>query len=264
MRTWIKRNLPFLRPVVRAGRRVLGVARRNARALRRTFRRRLSRGLPGDSMEKRFDRIYRMNLWRGDESRCGPGSSLEETAVVRAELPGIVRRLGVRSLLDIPCGDFFWMKEVPLSLDAYIGAEVVSRLARDNTERYGAPNRSFVCLDIRDDPLPRVDLVLCRDCLDHFCIADIQQALANIVRSGATYLLATTYPDRELNPDIRSGDWRPLNLLQPPFGLPDPMELVNEGSSKPGYPDKSLGLWRIRDIAAPSAEGWSDTTRLDA
>lgn len=263
MRNWLKRNLPFLRPFVRGLRRARALVNRSTRNTHRRLRWRLARGLPGDSIEKRFGRIYRMNLWRGADSRCGPGSSLEETAVVRAELPRIVHSLGVRTLLDIPCGDFFWMKEVPLELDAYVGAEVLSKLVRENTERYGAPNRSFVCLDIRKDPLPRADLVLCRDCLDHLSIGDIRQALGNIVDSGSTYLLATTYPARETNPDIRSGEWRPLNLARPPFGLPDPIELVNERSAKPGYPDKSLGLWRIRDIDV-SVSGTSETSRLDA
>lgn len=263
MRNWVKRNLPFLRPMVRAARRARALVGRTSRNTQRRFRRRVSRGLPGDSIERRFARIYRMNAWRGDESRCGPGSSLEETAVVRAELPRIVHSLGVRTLLDIPCGDFFWMKEVPLDLDAYIGAEVISRLVHENTDRFGAPNRSFVCLDVRKDPLPRADLVLCRDCLDHLSIADVRRALINIVRSGSTYLLATTYPDREANHDIQSGEWRPLNLSRPPFGLPDPIEIVNERSAKPGYPDKSLGLWRIRDIGVSILET-PETSRLDA
>jgi hypothetical protein len=202
-------------------------------------------------MERRFRRIYRMNLWRGADSRSGPGSSLEETAVIRAELPRIIREFGVQSLLDMPCGDFFWMKEVPLVLKSYVGADVVSRLVDDNNRRYGSNIRSFVRLDLRVDPLPRSDLVLCRDILDHLSFDDIRASLDNLARSGSTYLLATTYPERKTNEDIRSGDWRPLNLQQDPFCLPDPIETLNERSRKPGYPDKSLGLWRIADIPGP-------------
>jgi hypothetical protein len=208
----------------------------------------LAKGLPQETIERRFRRIYRMNLWRGADSRSGPGSSLEETAVVRRELPRIVRDVGAQSLLDIPCGDFFWMKEVPLDVASYVGADLVSRLVDENNRRYGTNGRMFVRLDVRVDPLPKVDLVLCRDCLDHLSFQDIRESLDNIARSGATYLLATTYPGRD-NEDIRSGDWRPLNLQAAPIGLPEPIETLNEQSRKPGYPDKSLALWRVSDIA---------------
>ena len=239
----MKQRLPFLRPLGRARRRITRRVRRSRRAVTRA----LAKGLPQETIERRFRRIYRMNLWRGSDSRSGPGSSLEETAVVRGELPRILASVGARSLLDIPCGDFFWMREVPLDLDRYIGADLVSGLVEDNNRLYGNEVRRFVRLDIRTDPLPKVDVVLCRDCLDHLAFTDIRASLDNVARSGAQYLLATTYPDRT-NEDIRTGDWRPLNLQAAPVGLPSPIELINERSRKPGYPDKSLGLWRVSDI----------------
>jgi hypothetical protein len=61
-------------------------------------------------------------------------------------------------------------------------------------------------------------------------------------------LLASTYPDRDRNPEMLTGSWRPLNLELAPFDLPRPIQLVNEESEKPGYPDKSLGLWRVGDL----------------
>jgi hypothetical protein len=81
-------------------------------------------------------------------------------------------------------------------------------------------------------------------------LENIERAIRNVVDSGSTYLLVTTYPRRDDNPDIRSGDWRPVNLERPPFCFPPPIELINEDSRKPGYPDKSLGLWRVSDIAS--------------
>lgn len=253
MRVWVKRHLHFVTPIVRGVKRApRRVRRRMERApsdARRFLRRTLSKGLPTDSMERRFGRIHKMNLWRGSESRSGPGSSLDETAVIRAELPRLVRKFGVRVLLDIPCGDFFWMREVEaeLGLEVYIGADLLSGLVESNTKRYGSASRTFVHLDLRTDPLPRADLVLCRDVLDHLSYTGVRLALANLAQSGSMYLLATTYPDRA-NTNIRNGDWRPLNLCSEPFNLPPPIELVNERSAKPGYADKSLGLWHLADL----------------
>jgi hypothetical protein len=241
---------PYVRRARRLKRRVSGRTTAIRKRMRHRVYKRLSQGLPTDSLEKRFGRIYKMNLWRGDETRCGPGSSLAETEVIRRELPRIVHEHGVLRLLDIPCGDLAWMKEVPLQLDAYIGADIVPKIIEDNTKRFGSEKTSFVRLDIRTDPMPKVDAVLCRDCLDHFALVDVKKALHNVVASGARFLIVTTYPDRRTNPDITTGDWRPLNLQEAPFSLPVPLELINENSAKPGYPDKSIAVWRVADIAS--------------
>ena len=67
-----------------------------------------------------FNSIYRNNTWDGDESISGPGASLRHTEAIRRELPLLIERLGIRTLLDAPCGDFNWMKETKLRLDRYI------------------------------------------------------------------------------------------------------------------------------------------------
>src|SRR5437762_14003755 len=64
--------------------------------------RRLQHG--GRYMEEIFSRIYRDDIWRDGESLSGWGSTLEQTEILRSELPGLLSRLGVKSLLDAPCG----------------------------------------------------------------------------------------------------------------------------------------------------------------
>ncbi len=161
--------------------------------------------------------------------------------------------LGVRSVLDIPCGDFHWMAQVELRLQEYIGADIVEPLIRSNQERYGRasqPKISFAQWNLLTASLPRVDLVLCRDCLVHLPLAEVAQALAQIKASGSTYLLTTTFPNHARNWDIAPGDWRPLNLQMSPFALPPPCRLLNEGNTQDGgrFADKSLGLWWVEDL----------------
>ena len=105
-------------------------------------------------------------------------------------------------------------------------------------------------LDLTADPLPRADVVLCRDCLVHLSFDHIRQAFDNLRRSGSTWLLTTTFLDHHENVDIESGDWRMLNLTRPPFNLPAPEGVLVEGclESEGAYADKALGLWRIADL----------------
>lgn len=194
---------------------------------------------------KIFDHIYRTNYWANQESVSGHGSSLDATAVVRQKLPGILRECGIRTLLDIPCGDYHWFKDVNESGEfVYIGADVVHDLIRHNRKHY--PGVDFRELDITASQLPQVDLVFVRDLFGHFSNRDIKYALNNTRRSGSKYLMATTFPNHHAHVDIITGEWRPINLAEF-YGLGDPVYLLNEhctaGNGK--YADKSLGLWEL-------------------
>ena len=174
---------------------------------------------------------------------------MENTAKIRAELPGLLRKLEAKSLLDIPCGDLNWINDLDLGVDKYIGADIVRALVERNREKFGSTTRVFVHLDLCKNELPRVDVVLCRDCLVHFSNADIIRALQNIKKSQARYLLTTNFTQPTVNGDIVTGEWRPLNLQAPPVTLPAPMMVINEGyTGTVNYPDKVLALWKVTDL----------------
>jgi hypothetical protein len=200
--------------------------------------------------ESLFSRIFRDNGWLEAESRSGPGSGLVQTAVLRAELPGLLRSLGARSLLDVPCGDFNWLRHVDLGDVQYVGADIVDDLVARDRLAFGCGSRRFVTLDMTGDPLPHADVVLCRDGLVHLSFEDGLRALANFRRTGARHLVATTFPTLDVNEHIETGGWRPLNLQRPPFLLPEPVTLLNEGCTEGqgSYADKSLGVWEMSDL----------------
>ena len=66
----------------------------------------------GLDLAARFERIERTNLWGAATSVSGLGSEDRATAAIREALPGMLRRLGARSLLDAPCGDATWISTV--------------------------------------------------------------------------------------------------------------------------------------------------------
>lgn len=196
-----------------------------------------------------FTDICHRNKWGGKESVSGPGSGLRQTRAVRNGLPAICGDFEAHTMLDIPCGDFHWMKHVGLESIDYIGADVVQDLIQKN-HQYETSNIHFRKLDLIEDKLPKVDLVFCRDCLVHLSYKDTFSALRNICASGSTYLLTTTFTSHRHNHDIATGEWRPLNLEVPPFSFPPPLKTINEECTEGdgAYNDKSLGLWRVADI----------------
>jgi SAM-dependent methyltransferase len=193
-----------------------------------------------------FTDIYARDIWRlGGESASGPGSRRDQTQVLRAELPSLLARLRIRRLLDVGCGDFNWMREMELPVDLYIGVDVVADVVKTNQERYPRPGRRFQVGDLLRDPLPPADLVLCRDVLIHIPNEELPVALNAIIATGARYLLAGTFIEREETIPIELGDWRPLNLERPPLCLPPPMKTILETPDVPGFEDKRLGLWDL-------------------
>jgi hypothetical protein len=216
-------------------------------------------------MRDTFARIYQSRARElgeaSAESRSGTGSNLAQTAALRAALPALVAELGIRSFLDVPCGDFFWMAEVDLGVETYLGGDIVPALIDRNRARFARPGREFRTLDLTRDRLPAADLVFSRDCLVHLRDEDIRRALAAIKESGSTYLAMTTFPDHDHNAaEIEIGAWRPLNFRLAPFLLPPPLRLIDErctevetaadGAVPAGdsYADKSVGLWRVADL----------------
>lgn len=201
-----------------------------------------------------FDTIYRDNSWNDPESRSGAGSNLQQTAAVRRELPRLLGDLSATSLLDAPCGDFWWLSEVDLGDVQYTGVDIVPALIEQNTAAYGAGNRTFLVADVVNTPLPAADVILCRDCLVHLSFADVRATIANFVASGSTYLLTTTFTEHKRNYDKQTGRWRPLNLCAAPFNFPAPLRLVNEDCPEEdgSFSDKCLGLWRLEDLRAPT------------
>ena len=157
----------------------------------------------------------------------------------------------MRRLLDVPCGDFHWMREIQFPAGfVYEGGDIVEQIVNMNHSRYGDATRLFRTMDLLRDPLPAADLILCRDCLVHFSFVDIFAAVGNLKRSGSKYLLTTHYANDRANEDIRTGRWRPLNLTGLPFNFPPPLFVIDEECSEGGgrYKDKRLALWRLEDL----------------
>ena len=198
-------------------------------------------------LDERFRYIYQHNMWNGTESVSGPGSSLAATETIRKHLPGLLRTLKAKSILDIPCGDANWISNIKLPL-RYIGADIVSELIERNQAKF--PNLTFVKLDLLEDTLPSVDVIFIRDCLVHLSNSNIQRAFQNIIKAKPKFIIMTTFTEHDANIDIMDGAWRPINFTKPPFSLPEPSIVLNENCIEIGgaYQDKSLGVWKLKDL----------------
>lgn len=214
---------------------------------RRRDSRRAAR-IAGEAPSEVFSTIYKKNTWGDAESASGKGSNMEQTRVVRRELPKLLAKHKLKSMLDLPCGDYYWMNQTELGDVDYIGADIVPDMIESNQQKYQRDGVSFQTLNLIEDPLPKVDLLFCRDCLVHLSEENVFKALANIKRSGIPYLLTTTLPEAVMNKDILTGQWRRINLELEPYNFPKPIETILEECPIEDHADKSLALWKVADL----------------
>lgn len=172
------------------------------------------------------------------ETGCGLGSKLSSTLEVRRRLPELFRDYGIRTVIDVPCGDFNWMSHVDLSQVHYVGADVdVNHLALAESRYCSMPPKSktFIFSDLFD-LTDKADLVICRDFLQHLPNWRAMSAIKKL-RSVGTYLLLTSH-NNSINSDIEQpGGFRPLNLMTEPFNFPPPIESIDDSG-------RILGLWK--------------------
>ena len=106
-----------------------------------------------------WEYIYEHDVWNGVESLSGPGSGTAATAPMVEELQTVVRSIDIRTVLDVACGDGYWMPDLGV---AYVGIDVSAKaIAR---ARQHHPHRTYIHGDFLTTDV-RGDLIIMRDVL---------------------------------------------------------------------------------------------------
>jgi O-antigen/teichoic acid export membrane protein/SAM-dependent methyltransferase len=198
---------------------------------------------------KRFDFIYKTNYWKSSfiGSRSGRGSDFETTEKIRVSLSNFIKKNEIKSILDIPCGDFYWIPLIGLDNISYFGADIVDDLIKLNEKKFKEPNLKFLKLDITKDELPEVDLIFSRDCLVHLDDKEIFSTISNIRKAKANYFATTIFEEQfDNNKSKLSDNWRPINLTKDPFNLGNPDFILDDSNNN--QKDKRIAIWKISNI----------------
>jgi SAM-dependent methyltransferase len=202
-----------------------------------------------------FENIYKKGIWQDnkDTPLSGNGSSIAVTTETRRIMKRIIRDYNIKSIVDAGCGDITWIPVLLKELAdegieiTYTGCDITKFLIEKHKEKYKHhKNMSFLHLDLANGKLPKGDLVLCRDAIQHLLVKDGIKALKNISDSGSKYLLATTYirqtPEKNTQDLKRTGYCISRDLMRKPYNLHDAIALFSEKNNE--Y-HKYLGLWEL-------------------
>lgn len=168
------------------------------------------------------------------KSASGTGSELGLATELSLDfIINVTRRFGVKSLLDIPCGDVNWIFDSyeTDSLPVYVGLDITQAVLELNSRRFEHhSNKKFLFWDATECPLPKFrnvsdgeehpfDLVHVRDVIQHMNLSQGVQYMCNVLKSGANVLITTTFPKAN-NTHISEGGYYPNNLSREPFSFP--------------------------------------------
>lgn len=150
-----------------------------------------------------FDRIYTSNLWG---TGSGAGSAPANTEPYRRFLSTFIRTNRVRSVLDVGCGDWQIGKLIDWSGVHYTGLDV-SGVVLKNTRLHARDGVQFIEADATTDPLPRADLLILKDVLQHWSNDDILRFLPKLQGFDRALITNGFHPAliRHINKDIETG-----------------------------------------------------------
>jgi len=207
-----------------------------------------------NELEEAFTKIYDKNIWLRKKSKSGSGSDDEETKYVKKELIEFIKTNNIKSILDIGCGDFNWMKKIIEKTNIkYLGVDFVKPLIEDNNKKYASNNIKFEFLNYNHNNFPDAELIICRDVLVHLSFKNIFNFFEKLKITNFKYIFITNFIKKErenLDGEVTNQLiwWMPLNLYKTPFNLPESKFIINEKLKHIEFNDKSLCLWEKSDI----------------
>lgn len=182
----------------------------------------LFQSLSADSNEEVFTQIYKEGSWGKNEEGegySGPGSEPKHAGPYIAFLQHFIKSNGIKSVVDVGCGDWSFSKYIDWGEIQYEGIDIVKSVIEKNKEQFASPTITFTHADFLNDPLPEGDLLICKDVLQHLSNQEIDHFLQKI--SQFKHVLITNDIDPNTltgtNFDIKAGAWRTLDLNKPPF-----------------------------------------------
>jgi SAM-dependent methyltransferase len=167
-----------------------------------------------------FRGIYASDHWKGGS---GAGSHVAATEPYREILGALLRGRDITSVVDAGCGDWQFSHLVDWSGQRYVGVDIVPEVIAADRDAFGSERVEFVVGDIRTAALPKADLLICKDVLQHW---DVESIKGFLHRNLAHYRYALVTNDLSsvhiagemLNAEIPIGHWRPVDLERAPFG----------------------------------------------
>lgn len=180
------------------------------------------------SLSETFTRIYMSKAWgevSDQQFYSGWGSQGKAADEYCKNVVAFIRSRRIESVADLGCGDFRIGRQITSKTGVrYVGVDIVKALVERNSIQFDNGQIAFLCANLATDPLPRAQLCLVRQVLQHLSNAEIDAVLTQI--SQYSFALITEHTpkspkcfnrDKPHGPDVRAAYGSGVYLEHPPF-----------------------------------------------
>ena len=171
-----------------------------------------------EAAQSKFTEIYDKDLW----NLKGNGWSVGAVQRARWErftalIQEFMELNSVTSVVEFGCGFWGYARLIDWSGVRYDGYDVVPRLVERNRRRHGKENIHFHLLE-PGLALPKADLLISKDVLQHLPTEDVHYYLAAFKKLYKHMLIMNDIvPNDNMNGDIPVGGCRSLRFDLPPY-----------------------------------------------
>lgn len=183
------------------------------------------------SIANTFDTIYTEKLWARDSHMLsGKGSYGEWADKFVHWINLFIANNNINSIVDIGCGDFNIGSKICKQVTQYYALDVSQEIIKINQNRFKHLNNvHFIQIDACKDKLPKADLIILKEVLQHLTNTQIEAILCNIEASAIRTAViadhintidANCQPNLDMrahSPDTRQSINSYVLLSAPPF-----------------------------------------------
>jgi SAM-dependent methyltransferase len=198
-----------------------------------------------------FSEIYKKSFWGGNGSpSSGTGSTATAATTYRNTVKELISKKKIKKVLDLGHGDWEIWSDYKFEGVDYLGIDVANSISESLSKKYKQENLTFIFGDAVTDNLPKADLCITKDVLQHLPLEDAIKILTKIekfdhviicndfykfrfrdsisslrrfmsIRERLKCLMSRKSPIflklKKTNSEIKPGDHRCINLSKHPF-----------------------------------------------
>ena len=177
-----------------------------------------------------MEQIYDQSLWGGKEFDFYSGIGSHDPIMVNIYVKTVTDFLKSHdhkmTICDIGCGDFNIGQHIFKYSKKYFAIDIVEELIERNKIKFKTKNLEFLCLDIANEVLPKADVIIIRQVLQHLSNNEIQQIL-NRLKTCKYIILTEHLPVGDFIPNtnkiasqgIRLKQQSGVDILSAPFNF---------------------------------------------
>lgn len=148
-----------------------------------------------------FTQIYKNFVW-GE----GSGQGSTDKFIVNEYIDSISTFLESfdkkPKIVDLGCGDFNVGSKIVKYSSEYIACDIVEFVVEQNKKKYSDLNVNFLVLDITSDKLPKGDVAIIRQVLQHLCNEDIVNIVKKLHNTYQYVIVTEHIPGKEFVPNV--------------------------------------------------------------